>query len=46
MLGMMVTFNVMWRSLAEELVTAAQAVDSGKTLERKLNGLQTEYSKV
>ena len=43
---MMLTFNVMWRSLAEELVTAAQAVESGKTLERKLNGLQAEYSKV
>ncbi len=29
-------------SLAEELVTAAQAVESGKGLERKLSTLQTE----
>ena len=33
-------------SLAEELVTAAQAVESGKGLERKLSSLQTEYDKV
>ncbi len=33
-------------SLAEELVMAAQAVESGKGLERKLSSLQTEHSKV
>ena len=33
-------------SLAEELVSAAQAVESGKEVERKLSSLQAEYSKV
>ena len=33
-------------SLAEELVTAAQAVESGKGLERKLSTLQIEYTQV
>ena len=33
-------------SLAEELVTAAQAVESGKGLERKLSSLQTEFNQV
>jgi hypothetical protein len=44
--GTALTSDVMWCSLAEELVAAAQAVESGKALERKLNGLQLEYSKV
>ena len=33
-------------SLAEELVSAAQAVESGKEVERKLSSMQAEYSKV
>ena len=33
-------------SLAEELVSAAQAVESGKEVERKFSSMQAEYSKV
>ena len=45
-LSLFVLKGALMCSLAEELVTAAQAVESGKGLERKLSSLQAEHSKV